>query len=474
MKSRSSDRKFLVGLVALVAALFPLLMTGCGGGAFTSLDAASQQSGPPTITSIVPNSASPSGGMIVVINGANFTSGTQQTSPSVSFGGAAATDIKILSSQQLRAKVPPHSKGKVTVQVTTGGGMSTSAPNGFTYTSSSPIISSVSPGSGSTDGGTVVTIAGSNFESGATVSFGGSPASNVSFVSSAQLQASTPAHAAGSVDVAVTNPDGTNGVLTGGFTFTSGSLTVSSVSPNSGGTAGGTVVTVNGSNFASGATVTFGSVTAASVSFVSSTQLKATTPPHASGAVSVTVTDPGGASAVLTGGFTFGTSTFSVNSVSPVSGPADGGTKVTISGSGFQTGVSVSFGGLGATSVSLTNSSSIEAVTPAHNSGSVTVTVTNSSGSSATLASGFAFHSIGLDWNAPSSSPVTVTGYNIYRGNAAAGPFSRLNGSTPVTATSYDDTTVDGSTTYYYEVKSVDSNGVESPPDGPVPATTSP
>jgi hypothetical protein len=409
-----------------------------------------------------------------MINGSNFTSDAQATPPSVSFGGVLATDVRIVSPLELVTTVPPHPAGNVSVQVTTAEGMSSSATNAFTYTASSPTVSGVSPNSGDAAGGTVVTIAGSNFVSGATVSFGGSPASNVSFVSSTQLNAIAPAHAAGSVDVAVTNPDGTSAMLPGAFTFASTTLTVSSVSPNSGDTAGGTVVTIAGSNFASGATVSFGGSPASSVSFLDASQLKATTPPHAAGSVNVAVTNPDGANAVLAGGFTFGTVSLTVSGVSPISGPAAGGTTVTISGTNFQTGVSVTFGGLAASSVTLTNSSTIAAVTPAHAAGSTDITVTNSGGGSASLPSGFAFHSIDLLWSAPSTSPVTIAGYNVYRGSTETGPFARLNGSTPLAVTSYVDETVEGSTTYYYEVKSVDSNGVESPPAGPVPATTTP
>jgi fibronectin type 3 domain-containing protein len=79
-----------------------------------------------------------------------------------------------------------------------------------------------------------------------------------------------------------------------------------------------------------------------------------------------------------------------------------------------------------------------------------------------------------LLWSAPSTSPVTIAGYNVYRGNTSAGPFAVLNGSSPLATTSFEDATVEGGTTYYYEVKSVDTNGVESPPAGPVPATTTP
>jgi hypothetical protein len=102
-----------------------------------------------------------------------------------------------------------------------------------------------------------VTITGANFQSGATVSFGGTAATSVTFTSATQLTAVTPAHAAGSVGVTVTNPDTQTGTLSNAFTFVP-PPTVSSVAPSSGPTAGGTTVTITGANFQSGATVTFG------------------------------------------------------------------------------------------------------------------------------------------------------------------------------------------------------------------------
>jgi len=267
--------------------------------------------------------------------------------------------------------------------------------------------------------------------------------------------------------------------LDAGKSQQSSAPTVTSVVPQTGPLAGGTLVTINGSDFTSSAgatapSVSFGGAPATQVIVVSSSQLKAQAPAHAAGSVAVQVTTADGQSASLASAFTYKTVKFSINSVSPLSGPAAGGTTVTISGSDFQAGASVTFGGLAATSVSLSNSSTITAVTPVHSSGSVTVTVTNSSGDSTTLPSGFTFHSIDLLWNPPSTSPVTIAGYNVYRGNASAGPFGRLNGSSPLATTSFVDATVEGGTTYFYEVKSVDTNGVESPPAGPVPATTSP
>ena len=66
-----------------------------------------------------------------------------------------------------------------------------------------------------------MTITGTGFLSGATVTLGGTAATNVSVVSSTSITATTPAHAAGTVDVVVTNTDSQNGTLTNGFTYSS-------------------------------------------------------------------------------------------------------------------------------------------------------------------------------------------------------------------------------------------------------------
>jgi hypothetical protein len=64
-----------------------------------------------------------------------------------------------------------------------------------------------------------VTISGTNFAAGATVTFGGVAATSVSVTSGAAINATTPAHAAGSVAVVVTNPGGQSGSLASGFTY---------------------------------------------------------------------------------------------------------------------------------------------------------------------------------------------------------------------------------------------------------------
>ena len=83
--------------------------------------------------------------------------------------------------------------------------------------STSPSIKNVAPGAGSA--GTTVTLQGTGFAPGASVAFGGVAATNVTVSSSTKLTAAVPAHAAGAVDVVLTNPDGRSATLSSGFTY---------------------------------------------------------------------------------------------------------------------------------------------------------------------------------------------------------------------------------------------------------------
>jgi signal transduction histidine kinase len=172
---------------------------------------------------------------------------------------------------------------------------------------------------------------------GSGVKFDGTSATNVQFINTTTVKATTPAHARGAVDVAVTGADGQTATSAGGFTYTDyPSLT--NISPASGPTAGGTSVTLTGTNFKSGDTVTVGGVPATNVVIVNSTQITATTPANTVGPASVTVTDQDNVEATLTNGFTYNAPTPTIGSFTPTSGVVDGGTSVTISGSNYDTG----------------------------------------------------------------------------------------------------------------------------------------
>ena len=125
-------------------------------------------------------------------------------------------------------------------------------------------------------GGTAVTITGTNFAAGATVTFG--VRARPTWWSSIARQSlrRRPAGSAGAVTVTV-KVSGQSGSLANGYTYVV-IPTVSSVAPNNGPTAGGTAVTITGTNFAAGATVTFGGAAATNVVVVNSTTITAATP----------------------------------------------------------------------------------------------------------------------------------------------------------------------------------------------------
>jgi len=76
-------------------------------------------------------------------------------------------------------------------------------------------------------------------------------------------------------------------------------------------------------------------------------------------------------------------------------------------------------------------------------------------------------HSVSLSWTASVSS--NVSGYNLYRGTTAGGPFTKVN-STLIVATSYQDTTVQAGQAYYYVATAVDGNALESAYSNQAPA----
>ena len=69
-------------------------------------------------------------------------------------------------------------------------------------------------------------------------------------------------------------------------------------------------------------------------------------------------------------------------------------------------------------------------------------------------------HTISLSWD-PSTS--VVAGYNVYRCSQSGGPYTKLNPH-PVTATTYTDRTVQSGQTYFYVVKAVNLENLESAP----------
>jgi hypothetical protein len=167
----------------------------------------------------------------------------------------------------------------------------------------------------------------------------------------------------GAITSDATGPAATSNTAT--ITVTQVTPLVTSISPNSGPTAGGTSVVITGTNFTGVTAVRFGSAAASSFVVNSATSITATSPPG-TGIVDITVTAAGVTSPTSPADqFTFSLPLPTVTSVSPNVGPTGGGTSVTVTGTNFTGTTAVRFGTTAASSFTVNSATSITATSPA-------------------------------------------------------------------------------------------------------------
>ena len=153
-------------------------------------------------------------------------------------------------------------------------------------------------------------------------------------------------------------------------------------------------MTVSGSALSGATEVYFGTTTVTTTIVVNAggTQLTVKSPTGTSGtSVNVQVVTPGGESAAVPADlFTYGPT---ITSLCRTSGPVTGGTKVTITGTGFTTVHSVKFGTTTAKTFTVRSATQIIATSPAHAAGQVRISVTTAGGTTpATNNDLYTFH----------------------------------------------------------------------------------
>jgi hypothetical protein len=263
------------------------------------------------------------GGLNVGATGCTGT--TVATGTAVSLSGDART-----TTVTLNAPLGLSTNYCLAVLAGTVGDVFSGNPNnaqGFTFTSAAgpePTITTFTPTNGVSSGNTQVTITGTDFRAGATVSMscesGGNPGGNPvtpDAIGATTIVFHTPDNSAAvthDCDIQVDNSDGTFAISDGSggsvdldYTYnphpTVTAITVnacsagSHLSPASGPTAGGQQTCVTGTNFVSGATVKIHGTPSTGVTFVDSTHLTVATPGHtavAAGTADVEVTNPDG------------------------------------------------------------------------------------------------------------------------------------------------------------------------------------
>jgi hypothetical protein len=332
-----------------------------------SIDGGAQSTNSPTLhltlSATNPTAGDPVSDMVFSVDGGNF--GAWQP-----FSTSADLNIPATEGSHI-----------VEVKYRNGAGVvSTPTTSSIYLVQTAPTITDVSPRAGSTAGGNTVTLTGTHFAPGATVKFSNSATSaSVTFVSGTQLTAVAPPHAAGTINVIVTTPAGTSPGKNADL-YAYGAPTITSVKPDAGSTAGGNTVTINGGGFVPGATVKFGSSSAASVSFGSGSQLTAVAPAHSTAVVAVSVTTPAGPTAT-TNSDLYGFGAPMVTSFSPGSAPT--GSVVTVNGQTFVPRATVTFGGIPSPSVTFVSHAQLQAVVPDGAApGQITVKTPAGSGSS--------------------------------------------------------------------------------------------
>jgi hypothetical protein len=327
---------------------------------------------PPVISDISPPAGSILGGNIVTITGTNLTGAT-----SVLFGKAASTNITVVNDTTLTCRTPLNKSGASGVIVRTGGGPSNTFDS-FTFVTP-PSISGISPLTGSTNGGTLVTLKGKDFIGATSVTIGGVEATSFTVVSATIITCITPAcPTAGGVGINVTTAGGQSKQFSF-FNYITPPV-ITSLSPSTGSTAGGTIVTITGTNFTGATSVTINGKAATPIKVVDNTTITCKAPINLiAGPVDVIVTTGGGPSSAFSS-YTYITPAV-ITSISPAFGTKAGGTSVTITGTNLTGASNLLFGLNSATNVNVVNDTTITCVTPVSaNPVAVGITLTTGGG----------------------------------------------------------------------------------------------
>ena len=357
----------------------------------------------PRVASIDPRGGPTAGGTEVTIVGFDFQPGATAT-----IGGVAVEDAEVVDSSTIVGRTPPSSVDfPVDIIVTNPDGQTGRLDNSFSYQAPQvQRITEVIPDTGSTQGGEAVVIKGRDFVEGAVVSFNGRPATDVSVLNPETIRATIPASSPGRASVNVRNPGEEAQTLRRGFTYVEREpRTVAAIRPARGPAAGGTRVTITGSGFAPGAAVSIGGAPARRVEVLSSTRITAVAPPGRIGPADVAVRNPGIPAAILSDGFRYVEAPV-IDAVQPRRGPVDGGTRVTVTGSGFADDAVVTVGDVTVDDVTVVDASTIRFVTPpAAEPIVVTITVTNPGQPTATLRRAFTYRPGAEPTPEPTASP---------------------------------------------------------------------
>ncbi|MFM2241876.1 MAG: hypothetical protein RLZ97_731, partial [Verrucomicrobiota bacterium] len=379
----------------------------------------------PSITSITPASGPTAGSTTITISGSGF--GNKPEFASVLLSGSLMT-ITAISDTQIRATTPAGEGTGKQVTVTVSGQTS----NAATFNYLPPAISSFTPATFPTSGGTSLTLVGSNFGLNPTVT-SGTTNFPVTSRTHSNIVCTVPAGQGSSVPVTVT----TAGQTSNSTSISYAPPAITSITPATGPTAGGSLITLTGSNFGTAPSVTMDST---GISILSNTHTQVVFALPAGQGTNKAVRLNAGSqqsAAVL-----FSYNAPQITSITADSYPTSGGTTLTITGSNFGISPTVSFGSGGATIIGAPTHTRILCTLPAGQGTNQAVTVS---------AGGVSSNTMLVDYDAPEilsitpssagtsgSTLITINGKNF----GLSGTVSIGGQNAPVTSGGYSHNTI--------------------------------
>lgn len=354
----------------------------CGTAEFTLPGAYTYTAAPPRITGISPAAGSTGGGTIVTAAGENLPRGRC----ALWFGSAPATTLTNVQATEISAIAPAHAAGLSAVMLRCGSDAST-LDNAFLFGGGEPpaTIATVNPPSGAP--GDRVLVGGSRFRADDTISFGTLSATDMSTAPNEHF-VTVPDLAAGPAPITLRDMAGR---AVSGPSFAVKAPAPAQITAAPAKVTLGAEIVVNGAGFRPSFSFVLGGVPLQRVVVTSAYAVLRVPKTLSPQTATLAVNDAAGATLASTAMEVTSTG-IAIDSVTPSCISTDGGTLVTIRGSGFAPGAVVTFGAADGTDVVVTDANTIVARAPA-SSGltDATVTVTNPSLGSGQLTDAFQY-----------------------------------------------------------------------------------
>lgn len=218
-------------------------------------------------------------------------------------------EFKVLSDQEIAIVPQIIDTQPIRISVTTQAGVidyDLAAATSHDTSLSTLKVTSVNPMIGTSLGGTLATISGQGFKRRKLfVSFADELVTDLEVNSDSMLTVTVPAHGPGKADIKIWETGKIGVVLNQAFSYVAPPV-INAVYPNAGSVAGGSLVTIQGSNFAKDSVrVFFGRAEAADVRVKDGVHLEVKAPGYTEGSVDIILINPDGQQGIARSAFVY-------------------------------------------------------------------------------------------------------------------------------------------------------------------------